>query len=1099
MQTKKKRKLTHFLCIMVMSIMAVSAWGQTKAVSGTVKDGKGEAVIGASVVIKGSSTGTITDVDGNFSLSIPASAKSLVVSYIGMETLEVPITGKPMTITLKENSISLNEVVAIGYGSVKKSDLTGAIASVNSSKITEAGRTSVLSTLQGAVPGVQIQQNSSRAGSGFNIIVRGQNSISGNVSPLYVVDGVVTSSIDFLNPQDIEKVDILKDASSSAIYGSRGANGVVIIQTKGSQNAQNSRTEISYDGYYGTTVKARMPDFMDSQQWMQYRTMCYQTATPSTTTGDLTINSTNLKTVWCGNNTLNAAGQPLYANGTFSGSQWMLNRYLSNQSTDWADLVTRTGQQQNHYIGISGSSKDINYVIGMGYQNEQDIFVNTDYSRYNLKGSLNANLNAKWSTGINVNMAYSNQQYGSNRAVNNAFAMSPILSPYATNLDPALNTIIGNMVLYPGKTTESVKDASGNYIYANSIGQSGPTSTVNPLIDITSTNNQTRQFVVMGSAYLQFAPLKNLQLKSTFSPNLTTYRNGLYMSEFAQDNIGKEPTANVTNNTFFSYTWDNQINYKFKLKDDHSFDLMGLYSISSDNTENYYANTLGYSYDFDWYNLGAATSTSAGKSQLTSSYTESKLMSYALRANYSYKGKYMATASIRYDGNSKFADGHKWVTVPALALAWRISEEKFMDSSRKWLSNLKLRASTGYTANCNISPFQTQTLASSKTYYNFGSTIANGMAIGAPASTELTWEKTRELDFGVDFGIINNRINGSVDIYDRLSSGLLQTITLPLESGAGTMAKNLGKVSNRGFEASLNAVILQGKDFTWSANASFATNKNKIVNLFGNETNGYTYINSSTQKWIVGQNINSIYGYVSDGIWTADDLKAAIAAKDPRAITSAGKVIAGEGQAKVKDFDGNGIDVNDRRVQGHTDPTWTGGFGTTVTYKGFDFNINLYTAQGMTQFSPFMEAFTNFNDRGTEKLNVDYYIPAGMSVLGSDGFFTKLTTSHNSQSYPTPYSQGTYWHTSAEGARDMPGAWVDASYVKVRNISLGYTLPKKINTILGINQLRVYCNLLNPFVFTDYKGFDPEWASASMGKDNGPSTITCQFGVNLKF
>ncbi|MBP1638908.1 MAG: TonB-linked outer membrane protein, SusC/RagA family [Bacteroidetes bacterium] len=1098
MQTNKRRKITHYLCMCGMFMITVLAWGQTKSVSGVVKDAKGEAIIGASVVAKGSTTGTITDVNGNFTLSVPPATKALIVSFIGMDQQEVALTGKQLAITLTESSVALNEVVAIGYGTMKKSDLTGAISSVNSGKITEAGRNSVLSTLQGSVPGVQIQQTSSRAGSDFSIIVRGQNSISGNTTPLYVVDGIVTGSIEFLNPQDIEKVDVLKDASSSAIYGSRGANGVVIIQTKGAQNAKSSKTTISYDGYYGSTQKTRMPDFMNTQEWMQYRTMCYQTATPSTITGDLAFTKTNLKTVWCGNNTLNAAGQPLYSNGTFSGSQFMLNRYINNQSTDWTNLVTQTGHQQNHYIGISGSTKDISYVIGAGFQNEQDIFVNTDYSRYNLKGSLSATLNKNWSAGLNINMAYSKQQYGSNRAILNAFAMSPIFVPYANgNLDATLNTLVGNLILYPGKTTESVKDAAGNAIYANSIGQSGPTSTINPLVDVNNTSNEAKKYVVLGTAYLQYSPIKNFQLKSSFSPNLTTYRSGFYMSSLAQENLGKDPVANVTNNTDLTYTWDNQANYKFTINKDHNFDIMGLYSITKENDENYYMYTAGYNWDFDWYNTGAATTTTS--TQVSSYYSEYALMSYALRANYTYKGKYLATASMRYDGSSRLAEGHKWASFPSVALGWRVTEEKFMDSSKKWLSNLKLRLSLGYTGSTNISPFQTQTLASTKTYYNFGSTVANGTAIGSPASTELTWEKTREFDFGFDFGFLDNRINGSVDVYDRLSSGLLQNITLPLESGAGSMAKNLGKVNNRGIEIALNGVIIQSKDFTWSANASFASNKNKIVDLFGITTNGYTYINSSSQKWIVGQNINSIYGYVYDGVWTAADLKAAIAAKDPRAVTSSGKVIAGEGQAKVKDFDGNGIDTNDRRVQGHSDPTWTGGIGTTLTYKGFDFNMNIYTAQGMTQFSPFMETFTNFNDRGTNKLNIDYYIPAGMSVLGNDGLFTTLATSHNSQSYPTPYNYGTYWHTSSESARDMPGAWVDASYVKVRNIALGYTLPKSVLKLLGVQQFRVYCNVLNPFVFTKYKGFDPEWASASMGKDNGPSTITYQVGVNLKF
>ena len=1101
MKTDKLRTLTRVWSVLVLMMWVSVSWGQTRPISGTVTDTKGEAVIGASVVVKGTTIGTVTDVKGNFTLNVPVSAKTLSISFIGMTSKDVLISGNHLNVTLQDNSVALNEVVAIGYGTVRKSDLTGAVSSVNASTVADAGRTSVLSTLQGAVPGVQIQQTSSQVGSNFNVIIRGQNSISGSTTPLYVVDGVVTSNIDFLNPQDIQKIDILKDASSTAIYGSRGADGVVIIQTKSGENLNKSSTvNISYDGYYGVTQKARMPQFMDSQEWMQYRTITYQTATPDKNNdGGLTISKTALNGVWGGSQTLNAAGQPLYANGTFSGSQFLLNRYLNDESTNWADLVTHNGQQQNHYIGISGNTKNVSYVVGLGYQNQGSIFVNDDYTQYNLNGSFNAELNKQWTVGFNMHTAYSDLQTGSNNSMVDAFRMSPIVVPFTNGNLPSTNTLIGNIIVVPGKTTESVKDANGNYIYANSVGGSGFTSSVNPLIDLTSTSNDNRQITALGNVYLQYTPITNLTVKTTFSPSLITYRAGFYESSLADANYNKPVIANVENNQAITYTWDNQVNYKFTLNNGHALDVMGLYSVYAGNTEDYLVNTSGYSYDFNWYNLGAATSTGTGATKVSSNYQGFSMLSAAVRANYSYKNKYLVTATIRSDGSSKLAPGNQWATFPSIALGWRIMEESFMANTRSWLANLKLRASLGYTGNNNISPYQTQTLASVPTYYNFGSTVAQGVATGAPASTLLTWEKTRELDFGVDYGVWDNRINGTVDVYDRLSSGLLQSINLPLESGAGSMIENLGAVSNRGVEVSLNAALINTNDFTWSVNASFAANKNKITNLFGNTTPGYTYINSNSQKWIVGQDINSIYGYVFDGIWTAAGIQSAIAAKDPRVINSSGVVIAAEGQAKVKDFNGNGIDPTDRRVQGHSDPSWTGGFGTNATYKGFDFALNLYIAQGMTVFSPFMEEFTGFNDRGRNKLNVNYYVPAGTSILGSDGLFTTTTVSHNSQSYPMPNNYGAYWHTSKETANDMPGSWVNASYVKVRNITLGYTIPKNVLRILGVSQFRVYCNVLNPFIFTKYKGFDPEWAGASMSKDNGPSTITYQLGVNLKF
>ena len=1104
--------------VVAMSLYGISI-AQTKTITGVVKETTGDPIIGVSVVVKGSTVGTVTNVDGAFSLQIPSNANTLVFSYVGMKRQEVPVTSGSMNVVMEQVSNELNELVVIGYGTVRKSDLTGSVSSVNSAAITEKGVTNVVSAIQGSVAGVQIQQSSSRAGAAYDIIIRGQNSVSGTYSPLYVVDGVITSTIDFLNPQDIEKIDILKDASSTAIYGSRGSHGVVIVQTKSGKSVQQaSKTVISYDGYYGVSNTARLPNFMDTQQWMKYRALNYQYTTDTNGDGVIEFSKADMINVWFGglqyrdlNNGKGA--QPVYANGTWGGSQWMLDRYLNNSTTDWAGEVTQQGIQQNHYIDISGSTKDVAYVVGVGYQDEKGVFVNDSYNRYNLKGSLTANLNTKWSTGFNINTAYSTQETGSDNGILSAFRMSPITTPYTNgNLDPLLNHLDGNVIVVPGKTTESVKDANGNPSFLNSIGGGGFTSSVNPLIDLANTSNNTKKILAMGSAFLQYSPIKNLFLKTTISPSFNTYRAGIYKSTLAEGNydnplttaVEADAKASVNNYTYFNYTWDNQLDYKFTLNSDHNLDVMGLYSIYSENSELYTTSTAGYNSNYLWYNLGAATTTANTK--LTSAYAGSTMLSYAARARYAYKGKYLVTATVRHDVSSKLAPGYQGVTLPSASIAWRMSEEKFMESTRDVISNLKIRASYGLTANNNINPYQTQTPANLQTYYNYAATNALGVAPGSLASKVLTWEKTKEFDLGVDLGLWNNRVDLTVDLYNRESSGLLQSLTLPLESGAGTMIANLGSVRNRGIEIALNANIINGKDFKWTVSGSFTANQNKIMNLFGNTTPGYIYINNSTQKWMVGEDINSLYGYVYDGVWTADGILTAIANKDPRAVNSAGKVLAREGQAKVKDFDNNGIDANDRRIQGHSDPNWIAGLSTNLSYKGFDFAMNIYTAQGMTVFSPFIEEFTNYNDRGREKLVMDYYIPAGTTMIGSDGYFFTQQTAVNYQGRPMVYTDnatkancGPYWHTAKETANEMPGSWVDASYIKVRNITLGYTLPRSVIKFLTINSFRIYANVLNPFVFTKYQGFDPEWAGASMGKDNGPATITYQLGVNVKF
>lgn len=1087
-------------------------------VNGQIKDTNGDPIVGASVVELGTTNGTATDRNGNYTLNVSENGK-LNFTYVGYAPQTIAVDGKTtINVNLSEDLKMLDELVVIGYGTVRKSDLTGSVSSVNSARITEKGRTNVINSMQGSVAGVQITQNSSRANAPFDIIIRGQNSVSGSTAPLYVVDGVITSNIDFLNPQDIEKIDILKDASSTAIYGSRGSHGVVIVQTKSGQTlSKDAKPVISYDGYYGTSNIARMPNFMDTSDWMKYRIMNYQYTSDSNNDGVLEFAKTDLKNIWMGGVTVTDTGdgkglQPIYPNGKFSGSQWLLDRYLNNTSTDWLGLVSQTGIQQNHYIDVSGSSKNVSYVVGIGVQDEKGVFVNDRYTRYNLKGSVMAQLNEKWSAGFNINTALSTQEEGSDNAMVSAFRMSPIVAAYDNGtLDPALNHLIGNIIVVPGKTTETTLDANNVASFNNSIGSGGFTSSINPLIDLANVSNNTRRLLVLGSTYLQFSPLKNLQIKTTLSPSINTYRNGKYISTLAEGNydnplttaVENDAKANIENGTYINYTWDNQINYRFKINEDHNFDLMGLHSMYSDNTEIYNVNTAGYSYNYYWYNLGAATNTASTK--LTSGYSMSRMMSYAARLNYSYKNKYLVTTTWRTDGSSRF-NNKKWDYFPSVALAWRASEESFMQPFSQVISNLKFRVSLGYTGNNNINPYQTSPLANLKTYYNFGTTNAFGVGIGSLGNANLTWEKTREFNAGLDLGLWNNRIDLTVDVYNRLSEGLLQARTLPLESGAGTMTDNLGAVSNRGVELGLSATPVQTKDFTWTINGTFAANQNRIENLFGNKTPGYIYINSNTQKWMVGEDITSIYGYVFDGVWTASDIKTAITNKDPRVVNSAGKVIAREGQARVKDFDGNGIDAQDRRIQGHANPNWTAGFSTNVYFKGFDLGASLYTAQGMTVFSPFIEEFTNYNDRGRNKLKMEYYIPAGTTLLADDGSFYTQETAVNYQGRPMVYTDngskansGPYWHQAKETANEMPGSWVNSSFAKVRNITLGYTLPKNVANTLNVNKLRVYCNVVNPFVFTSYEGFDPEWAAASMGKDNGPATITYQFGVNLKF
>ncbi|MGV8826888.1 MAG: SusC/RagA family TonB-linked outer membrane protein [Breznakibacter sp.] len=1078
----RKNLLKVMFCLLVM-LLGQYVVGQNKLiVSGKVVASDGSVIPGVNVLIQGTTSGTITDGDGLYRLELENGADAILeFSFIGYTSQQVKVAGKSnINIVLQEDAVSLDEVVAVGYGIRKKSDLTGAVNSVNAAAITETGKTSVLGSIQGMSPGVQIKSTSSRAGGSFDIQIRGKNSISGVSSPLYVVDGIITDNIDFLNPQDIEKIDILKDASSTAIYGSRGSNGVVIVQTKSGVSTKGKKTTINYNGYYGVSQVARMPEFMDSREWMNYRSLCYQDMTDKDKDGLPNFNYAGLKDVYMGQQKLNndAASpyylQPMDANGNWIGSSWLLNRYKENATTDWSDYVTQDGTQQNHYVDISGSTNDVSFVMGIGYQDEKGVFVNDQYTRYNMKGALDFKIDEKWSAGFNANMAYSEQELGSNSAIVNGFRMAPVTVPYDAD---------GKLIEIPGKTTES-----GTTNYPNSIGGGGFTSSVNPILDLDENSYNIRRYTGMANFYLQVKPLRDLTLKTTFSPSFDFTREGSYVGSKADGNYGNNAKAKYDSYHRISYTWDNQINYSKTINNDHQFDVLGLMSAYSYNSELAKIDTEGYSYRYDYFNLGSASKINPSYS----AYNRANLLSFAVRANYSYMGRYLLTASYRTDGSSKLADGNRWAAFPSVAAAWRISEEGFMQT-QELVSNLKLRLSFGYTGNNNISPYTTQRLANVNTFYDFNGTLANGVNLGSLTNSSLTWEKTREVNLGVDFGFLRDRISGAVDVYDKQSEGLLQTRILPFESGAGSMIDNLGKVRNRGVEVALNTVNVRTSDLQWNTSFTFAANKNSIEELFGNSTDGYSYI-TADNKWIVGQPISAIYGYVFDGVWTAAEAQEALKYKQK------------EGEARIKDFDDNGIDPDDRRVQGHADPSWTGSFTSNLTYKGFDFSFTVYSQQGTLVYSPFIAEYTNYNDRGRQKLKMDYYVPAGARLIGEDGLFYTLQESINNQSRPTPYTNngaisncGPYWQQGKLTAKEMPGAWVDADFIKVRNITLGYTLPSKLVKRAGVERLRVYGNVLNPFAWTDYKGFDAEWADANINRDGGPATITYQFGVSLSF
>lgn len=1024
---------------------------QNRSVTGRVVDEKGEPLIGVSIQVKGTKLGTVTDFDGNFKLNAPADA-TLVISYVGFRTQEIELKGRSdCQVSMVPDDQLLDEVVVVGYGVVKKSDLTGSVGSVKSDVISARGSTSVMESLQGQVAGVNITQSSSRAGDGFSIQIRGKSSLN-DAEPLYVIDGVVCDNMDFLNPMDIEKVDVLKDASSTAIYGSRATNGVLMITTKKGA-PEESRATVSYDGYYGVKNTTNMPDFMDGDQFLNWRFYRYFESSMDSSTGLTTWNMTNAN----------------YQNFWGGGSEVVKDMYRNKRYTDWVDLVTRTGSQQNHFVNITGNARDISYRVGLGYQDEEGVLYD-GYSRWNLKGAVDHKISDKVSAGFSTNMATSLKESGSNYAVLSGFRMTPTMPAYYWEGENA-----GELIVQPGK------DAA---IYPNG---GGPTSNINPLVDRENSKDNTRSYDIMANLYLQYSPIKEVILKTTFSPMYTKSERGTFYNGNTQYRSGKTNMAEKYNDQVFSYTWDTQANF-IKSFGDHNVNVLGLFSVYDQRMEGDYMGVVDMPFDVDWHNLGSGTVQSQ-----SSYYERITMLSYVARVNYDYKGKYMVTVSSRWDGSSKFSEGNRWGMFPSAAVAWRMSEEKFMEPVRGWLSNLKLRASFGVTGNnAGVGPYDTQALANVKYYYNFGSTVANGFGY-TMINPDLTWERTTEFNVGVDFGFLDNRINGSVDLYNKNSSDLLMEMQTPLELGSysGAVVSNVGKVNNKGIEVQLNTNNVRTKDWNWTTSFSFARNINSIRELNGGKED------LVGNKWFIGSPIDVVYSYKYTGVCTREEAQAM--AQDPNIKTK-----FYEGEMKIYDKTGDGvIDADDKMILGHCAPTWTGSFVSNLTYKNWDLSLNIYTSQGGTVYSPFMGEFTDYSQRGMQRLNIDYYIPEGVPTLAEDGSISTTTSTHyGSWPFPTNGGNGkgggSYWLSGAN--EDRSQYFVDNSYVKIKNITLGYTFPTSWLKKLHISHLRLYANVVNPVVWTDYKGFDPEWADAQVSDGTGGVSATSwQFGINLKF
>lgn len=1093
------------LLLLLVLCIELPVFAQNIQVTGNVHDETGEPIIGASVIVVGATTGTATDFDGNFVLNnVPANGK-LKVTYIGYNPAEVSVKGQTnVDVTLVEDSQVLDEVVVVGYGTMKKSDLTGSVSSVGTEKLNAKGAPSVLEALQGSTPGVNITKNTGRTNGGLSIEIRGKSSLNSSTTPLFVVDGVICGDIDFLNPQDIERIDVLKDASSTAIYGSRASAGVVMVTTKGGANVNKSqKATITYDGYYGFNKAARLPEFSDGNQYYRQRVMKLQE-----------------KEVYGG-------AQPYFgfANRTVFGqaliqqqqsdfdSPMLLKEMLANGETyDWPGLVIKDGHQQNHYLAISGSSDTANYHFGIGVNEEEGIYRGDDSKTYTFKGSVDARVNKVISGGFNFNLAYMENSYADDGGIADAYRANPFNIPYDED---------GRIIEKPGSSSALGADANQF------------TDQVSPLLKLLNSNQRRKTYRALGNIYLQFDIIKGLNIKTTFSPSYTNYRHGYFAGYENPDKPGftyagtdmsteGHNSADVENKTSLAWTWDNTVNFSRTFNEIHSVNFLGLISLEKGNTESSKITAIDVMQNTDWWNLGNSgviqQVNSDNKVVTSTGYSESSMLSYALRGNYAFKDRYMVTATVRWDGSSKFQKGYRWGTFPSVALAWRLSEESFLQ--KEWLNNLKLRLSYGVSGNnTGIGNYETTVGIGSPIYYPFGPDYWTGKFPGSIVDANLHWEKSYEYNAGVDFGFLQNRINGSIDIYQKNSKELLYGVNLPLEAGGGNLKTNIGRVQNRGIEIALTTVNITNRDWEWTTTFAFSHNSNKVK-----EINGVSdeLINGATGSLFVGKSISTLYGHewggiVTDQMMTVPDHEIAVSKGytpgQPVRMCDYYYDVYGlqEGNVYIVDQNGDGTITDEDKVTFNGEPKWTGSVTSNLSYRlpknggMLDFSFNIYAKQGFKVYSAFMNNdLFRHDQRARNSIACDFYIPKG-ALVDADGMREDGTYINPVYMTQTHYGEwASMGGSSNMGAGNQMSQWndarkfVDGSFVKVKNITLGYTFSKNILKHIACQNLRLYFTVTNPFVWTKYKGFDPEWADAA-GKNDGPSIISYQIGASIKF
>lgn len=991
-----------FLTALLFCIVSI-AWSQNRSLTGrVVNNEKGSVLAGASVTVKGTSRGTVTDADGKFTISIPAKGGSvLVIASVGFASQEVAITDQTsLNISLVSETKALEEIVVVGYGERRKRDLTGALVSVQSRDIVRANPVQAAKAIQGQVAGATVTKASNRPGAGYSITIRGENTINNSTQPLIVIDGLMGGDINNLNPNDIQSMDVLKDASSTSIYGARGANGVVIITTK---KGVSGKPRVTYDSYVGMKMLAHVPKLMSTPQFYKL-TYTDRVAAGLTGTVFTIAEQANID---------------------------------AGKTTDWAGLITDPGLQTSHNISVSGGSEKTTYRFSGGFLNEKGNVLYTGFKRYNLNAGLDSKVGERVKVGFTSYLTYSDQNWGSMESLRGAFRARPTGTVYYSDLtNPSQNGDI---------------NVNGYAAWMGINDKQVP----NPLLDVDPVQSklQTTTLSAITNAYMEITLAKGLSFRSSISASYNTQQIGDWRGTWSKSQIGTKPRTQLDNRKTANYTIDNIVNYKREFGSKHRLELTGLQSAFYQRDEVTTIAVKDLPYNSYWYALNTGTITAQG-----SSLVERSLSSYMGRINYTFNDKYLLTLTGRADGASQLAEGNKWAFFPSLAVAWRMGDEKFM-MKQNVFSNVKLRLSYGEVGNSTVNPYSTQA-SLRNTGYDFDGVAAMGFAPLNLANKDLKWERSKELNLGIDFSVLKNRVNASVEIYNRNTVDLILNQKIPTVTGFNQVTANVGKIQNRGIELTLNTVNINKENFKWNTSLTFTKNNNKLLELYGD---GQTA--DKGNKLFVGYPIRANFDYQFAGIWQlADSALAKVYKQVPGAVR-----VVDQNNDNVISSSNN---IDDRIYLGTQLPKWLLGVTNRFNFNNFDLSFFIYYRKGVLYSNSTLSG--TFGELGTR-----------YNSLASLNYWTK---DNPSNTYFSPYVANPY--RSAIN-------YQDASFLRVSDITVGYTLPKRVRDNLKITNARFYAQVSNPFIITKYTGFDPEFNS-SIYQDDVPS-ILVTLGVNVSF